>query len=76
MKEKPMYVRVTMVLALKGKEPFGKHPEALTSMDVLKGMDRMIMKSRDIQRVFVEKFAKLELNDPSLEFVKGAENVD
>jgi hypothetical protein len=63
-----------MVLALKGKEPFGKHPEALTSMDVLKGMDRMIMKSGDIQKVFVEKFAKIELDDPSLKWIKGEED--
>jgi hypothetical protein len=72
-KEKPMYVRVTMVMALKGKEPFGKHPEALTSMDVLKGIDRMVMKSGDIQKLFVEKFEKLTVDDPSLKWVKEGE---
>ena len=74
MKEKPMYVRVTMVLALKGKEPFGKCPEALTSMDVLKGIDRMITRSGDVLNVFVEKFQKLELDDPSLKWFKGEED--
>lgn len=69
MKEKLMYVRVTMVVAL-SPEPFGKHPECLTGLDFLGGIDDALRKAPDVRGLYLEKFEKLEASDPSLAKVK------